>query len=207
MKVTGDKKHAPVGLNPDLVVAAYCAGYFPMAESRDGAISWYSPDPRAIIPLESFKISRSLRQTMGKKRFDVRVDTAFPAVITACAEREETWISDEIIRVYTVLNQRGIAHSVESWHEGVLAGGLYGVAIRGAFFGESMFSRRPDASKVAMVTLVDRLRGNGYALLDTQFMNENVRRFGACEIPREQYLKLLAHALTVDARFASDGGP
>lgn len=189
-------------LDPDVVITAYRNGYFPMADSRSGPISWYSPDPRAIIPLDEFKISRSLRQTVRKKVFDIRIDTAFPSVIAACAERDETWISDEILRVYTLLHEQGLAHSVESWHGGILAGGLYGVAIRGAFFGESMFSLRPNASKVALVALVERLRRNGFLLLDTQFINEHVSHFGAREIPRNRYFELLARALSADARFA-----
>ncbi len=188
-------------LDPDFIITAYRHGYFPMAESRTGPIAWYSPDPRAIIPLDGFKIPRSLRQRIRKGTYEVRIDTAFEAVIRGCADREETWISDEIIKTYTILHRRGVVHSVESWEGGVLSGGLYGVAIQGAFFGESMFSLRPDASKVAMVSLVARLQTRGYRLLDSQFMNENVRRFGALEVSRSQYLTMLAHALEVDASF------
>ncbi len=188
-------------LDPDFIITAYRHGYFPMAESRTGPIGWYSPDPRAIIPLDGFRVARSLRQRIRKGTYEIRIDTAFDAVIRGCADREETWISDEIIRTYTILHNRGVVHSVESWEGGVLSGGLYGVAIQGAFFGESMFSLRPDASKVAMVSLVERLRVRGYRLLDSQFMNENVRRFGAREVSRSQYLTMLAQALEVDASF------
>ncbi len=189
-------------IDPNFLLAAYRRGYFPMADSRDGPIGWYSPDPRAIIPLEEFRIPRSLRQTISKKIFDVRIDTAFSSVIRTCSERDETWISDEIIRVYTILHEQGHVHSVESWYEGKMAGGLYGVAIGGAFFGESMFSTRPDASKVALVYLVDHLKKRKFRLLDTQIINEHIRRFGGREIPRGEYLKLLNKAILADARFA-----
>jgi leucyl/phenylalanyl-tRNA--protein transferase len=172
-----------------------------MAESRTGPIGWFSPDPRAIIPLEEFKTSRSLRHQVRKGTYEIRINSSFVSVIRECAEREETWISDEIIRVYSVLHERGFVHSVETWLDGQLAGGLYGVAIGGAFFGESMFSKRPDASKVAMVHLVGRLRERGYRLLDTQFLNDHIRHFGGREISRKQYLKLLSEALLVDSRF------
>lgn len=198
---TDKRSTAQQHIDPDFLVNAYRHGYFPMAESRTGPIGWYSPDPRAVIPLDEFRISRSLRQRVAKGTYDIRIDSAFSTVIHECAERDETWISDEIIRVYSILHQRRIVHSVEAWAEGELAGGLYGVAIGGAFFGESMFSRKPDASKVALVYLVERLRTKGYRLLDTQFTNDHVRRFGAREIPRKQYLKLLAGALLLDCRF------
>jgi leucyl/phenylalanyl-tRNA--protein transferase len=188
-------------LDADFVVMAYCHGYFPMADARSGRISWYSPDPRAIIPLEDFNISRSLKQALRKRIFDIRIDTAFDQVIRSCAGREETWISNEIISVYTELHRRGLAHCVESWHNGKLAGGLYGVAIGGAFFGESMFSHMTNASKVALVHLVDRLKRRGFRLLDTQFMNEHMRQFGALEISRASYLKLLAEAIVVATTF------
>lgn len=189
-------------IDPDFVVAAYRNGYFPMAASRRGPVAWYSPDPRAIIPLDAIDISRSLRRTVRKGVFEIRINTVFPTVIRACAERDETWISEEIIRTYTVLHERGYAHSVESWSGDELAGGLYGVAIGGAFFGESMFSEKTDASKVALVHLVERLRQRGFLLLDTQYLNDHLLRFGAREIPRNSYLELLAQALLVKALFA-----
>jgi leucyl/phenylalanyl-tRNA--protein transferase len=188
-------------IDHDFVVTAYRNGYFPMAESRTGPISWYSPDPRAILPLDEFKISRSLRRTVHKGIFEIRINTAFPRVIRACAGRAETWISDDMIRLYTLLHERGDVHSVEAWHGDSLAGGLYGVAIGGAFFGESMFSVETDASKVALVYLVARLRERGFLLLDTQFVNAHVLQFGAREIPRRAYLKLLAQALRVETGF------
>jgi leucyl/phenylalanyl-tRNA--protein transferase len=188
-------------LDSSTLLMAYRQGYFPMAESRTGAISWYSPDRRAIIPLDTFKPSRSLMQTMRKKIFTVRMNTVFAEVMRFCAERDETWISDEIVKAYTELHAKAFAHSVESWHEGRLVGGLYGVAIGGAFFGESMFSRMTNASKVAMVCLVNHLRRRRFTLLDTQFMNPHVKQFGACEVPRSTYLALLKHAVLVKTTF------
>ncbi len=188
-------------LDPDFLLVAYCNGYFPMAASKTGQIEWFSPDPRAIIPLDTFTISRSLRHTLRQNIFDLRIDTAFEDVMRACAGREETWISEEIINTYMTLHKRGWAHSVETWHEGRLMGGLYGVALGGAFFGESMFSRMNDASKVALVHLVQRMNHNGFTLLDIQFMTDHLRMFGAEEIPRASYLRRLAHALQIDTSF------
>jgi leucyl/phenylalanyl-tRNA--protein transferase len=173
-----------------------------MAESREGPLRWFSPDPRAIIPLESFRISRSLRRVLQKGTFTVTLNSAFEQVIRACAGREETWISGEIIDAYTALHVRGFAHSVESWQGDHLSGGLYGVAIGGAFFGESMFSRTRDASKVALVHLVNRLRARGYLLLDTQFLTPHLARFGTLEIPRSRYRALLTEAVTVVTCFS-----
>jgi leucyl/phenylalanyl-tRNA--protein transferase len=188
-----------------LVVSAYRSGYFPMAESRSGPISWHSPDPRAIIPLEDFNIPRSLRREMKRSACAITVDRAFEQVIAECAKRrfpDDTWISDDIVRVYTELHGMGIAHSMETWQEGELVGGLYGLAIGGAFFGESMFSRVSNASKFALVSLVGRLIARGYRLLDTQIMNEHIRQFGAVDVPRDRYLLLLADALSAPVRFA-----
>jgi len=175
-----------------------------MAESRNGPISWYSPDPRAVIPLDAFNVPRSLRREMRRSSSSVTFDRSFGDVIAQCAERrfpEETWISDDIVRVYTELHARGIAHSVEIWLEGKLVGGLYGIALGGAFFGESMFSRVSGASKFALVSLVARLRERGYMLLDSQIINDHVRQFGAIEIPRDRYLSLLAEALSLPVSF------
>jgi leucyl/phenylalanyl-tRNA--protein transferase len=172
-----------------------------MAESRHGELRWYTSDPRAVIPLEGFRIPRSLRQVLKKHQFSVSFDGAFHDVIHGCADRAETWISDEVIAVYTALHRRGDAHSVETWRGGMLVGGLYGVAIGGAFFGESMFSRESNASKVALVALVQHLRSRGFQLLDSQFMNEHLRQFGTVEIPRTRYLKLLAEATGVHTAF------
>jgi leucyl/phenylalanyl-tRNA---protein transferase len=195
------------GTTPELttkvLVEAYSNGYFPMADSREGPIWWYSPDPRAVIPLDGFRISRSLRQRVRKGTYEIRFDTAFEAVIKACGNRKETWISDEIIRGYIGLHRDGFAHSVESWHQGSLAGGLYGVSIGGAFFGESMFCHQPDASKVALVALVEHLRTRGFLLLDSQFMNEHIRQFGTIEIPRGEYLRQLRVALKVETNFGA----
>jgi leucyl/phenylalanyl-tRNA--protein transferase len=191
-------------LSTELLLSAYCQGIFPMAQD-DGVIYWYDPDPRAILPLDNFHVPRSLKRKLKKVKFEIRFDTVFERVIRACAapgpEREQTWISEEIVAAYTRLNARGFAHSVETWSEDQLVGGLYGVAIRGLFAGESMFSRQPDASKVALVHLVSRLRHQGFQLLDIQFMTEHLRRFGAVEIPSAAYKARLAMALSVAARF------
>ena len=177
-----------------------------MAESREGPLGWFSPDPRAIIPLETFRVSRSLRRVLRKEAFTVRLNSAFAQVIRACAGREETWISEEIVEAYTALYTRGFAHSVESWQGEHLAGGLYGIAIGGAFFGESMFSRTRDASKVALVHLVTRLRAQGYVLLDTQFLTPHLMQFGAREIPRSRYLAILTEAVTAVTCFSDPPG-
>jgi leucyl/phenylalanyl-tRNA--protein transferase len=187
----------------DLLVSAYSSGWFPMAV-EPGQIRWYSPDPRGIIPLETFHAPRRLLRVMRQQRFEVRVDTDFSGVIRACAERrddEGSWIDDEILESYCALHERGIAHSIETWQGTALVGGLYGVALAGAFFGESMFHRETDASKVAMVALVERLRARGFVLLDTQWVTDHLTQFGAIEIPRRRYLRLLESALRVDARF------
>ncbi|MBI4534790.1 MAG: leucyl/phenylalanyl-tRNA--protein transferase [Ignavibacteriae bacterium] len=193
--------HDRQGLEADFVLLSYCNGYFPMADERTGAISWYSPDPRAIIPIEGFKVSRSLKQRIRKHDFIVRVNSAFETVIRRCADRATTWISDEIIRVYVELHRRGFAHSVETWRGGNLVGGLYGVAIGAAFFGESMFTRQVDASKIALVALVERLRARRFQLLDTQFINPHITQFGCIEISRNFYLKMLSKAIQIDATF------
>lgn len=172
-----------------------------MADARDGTIGWYSPDPRAIIPIDTFGPPRSLRQTMKKRLFEWRMNTSFEEVIRACGTRCETWISEEIIQSYLGLHRQGYAHSIEVWRDGMLAGGLYGVALGAAFFGESMFSRMRDASKVALVILVERLRARNFELLDTQFTTPHLARFGTIEIPREMYLQRLAHALKSSPRF------
>jgi leucyl/phenylalanyl-tRNA--protein transferase len=190
-----------VKLTPDLLIRAYAGGVFPMADSRAGRIRWYAPDPRAVIPLDAFHVPRSLHRTVRKGLFQVTTNADFPAVIRACAEREETWISPEIEQAYTGLHRLGLAHSVEAWRQGQLAGGLYGVALGGAFFGESMFSRETDASKVALLALVERLRARGFALLDTQFITSHLARFGAVEIARDDYEQRLAGALRLPRQF------
>jgi len=188
-------------IEPDLLVAAYASGYFPMADSHQGRIRWYSPDPRAIIPLDQFRISRSLQQTLGKNIYEVKINTAFEEVIRSCATRLETWISEEIIESYLELHCEGLAHSVETWRSGKLAGGLYGVALGAAFFGESMFSSERDASKVALAALVERLRRKQYVLLDTQYLTPHLARFGTIEIPRAGYLQLLSTAVNKQTSF------
>ena len=187
----------------DALLSAYANGWFPMAVAP-GEIRWYSPDPRGIIPLDTFHVPRRLARSLRHHRFEIRVDTSFRAVIQACADREDAdgdWIDEEILESYCALHEQGSAHSVETWEDGVLVGGLYGVAIRGAFFGESMFHRVGDASKAALAALVDRLRARGYALLDTQWVTEHLAQFGAIEIPRRRYLRMLDEALKVEASF------
>lgn len=191
-------------LTPDLLLSAYSQGIFPMADD-DGTIFWYDPDPRAILPLNSFHIPRSLQRVVKRGIYDVRMDTAFDEVISACAApspgRKETWINAEITSAYAQLFQLGFAHSVEVWHDGSLAGGLYGIAINGLFAGESMFSHVRDTSKVALVHLVAHLRRQGFLLLDIQFLTEHLERFGAVEIARREYKNVLAVALNVPATF------
>lgn len=191
-------------LTPEVLLSAYMQGIFPMAH-EDGRIHWYSPNPRAVLPLAGLHVSQSLRRVIHRGPFDVRFDTAFDAVITACAApapgREQTWISAEIRSAYNELHRLGFAHSVESWVGEELAGGLYGVSIRGFFAGESMFSRRRDASKVALYYLVQRLRSRDFRLLDVQFLTPHLIRMGAVEIPRRLYLSQLRQALAVATSF------
>lgn len=183
-----------------MLLHAYANGIFPMAVNRRGDIRWFSPDPRAIIPLdEKFHIPHGLRRTLKKNPFTITVDRDFEGVIRACAAAHgETWISKEIIRAYTQIHQDGFAHSVEVRRGDELVGGLYGVHLGGAFFGESMFHRATDASKVALVALVERLRAGGFSLLDTQWTTPHLEQFGTLEIPREEYLLLLRHAVEKD---------
>jgi leucyl/phenylalanyl-tRNA--protein transferase len=190
----------------DLLLAAYSSGWFPMADEA-GAISWYSPDPRGVMPLATFHVPSRLQRTMRRSGLQVRVDTAFADVMRACAEAERqgedggTWISDEIIASYSALHTMGYAHSVEVHDRERLVGGLYGVALGGAFFGESMFHTATDASKIALVALIDRLRERGFTLLDTQWVTPHLQQFGAIEIPRPDYLRQLEASLAVAASF------
>lgn len=186
---------------PDILIGAYATGYFPMADAVTGKIEWYSPDPRAVIELDAFVPTRSLRRTIRKGVFDVRTDTVFEEVIRACGDRDATWISGVIIDSYCELHRLGFAHSVEAWSGGQLAGGLYGVSLGSAFFGESMFHREPYASMVAYAALIDRLKSRGYTLLDTQFVTEHLLRLGAREVPRREYLSCLAAALKKECTF------
>lgn len=172
-----------------------------MADGRDGEIHWFSPEFRGIIPLDGLKISRSLRQTLRKRKFEIRYNTAFEAIIRSCAEREDVWISEMIVQSYCELFRLGFAHSVECWHRNELVGGLYGVSIGGAFFGESMFSRTTDASKVALVKLVERLQQRGFILLDTQYQNDHLATLGCLEIPKQEYLRTLERAITLTCNF------
>ncbi len=198
-------------VTPQILLKAYAAGIFPMAESADdAALYWVEPEYRGILPLDQFHISRSLRKTVRRSVFTVTADQAFERVIDGCAERNEgrrsTWINERIKLLYKQLHNMKCCHSVECWHDGTLVGGLYGVKIGAAFFGESMFSRKRDASKVALVHLVARLRAGGFSLLDAQFINDHLLQFGAIEIPREVYQETLESALTKVADFGTFTG-
>ncbi|WP_261451685.1 leucyl/phenylalanyl-tRNA--protein transferase [Marinilongibacter aquaticus] len=183
---------------------AYMNGIFPMAD-ESGEMYWYSPDPRAIIPIQSYKPSKSLRPVLNQKKFVIKTDQRFEEVVRACAsprfEGDATWISEEIVEMYTALHRLGYAHSVEAYADGLLVGGLYGVHIGAVFFGESMFHTVSNASKVAFHYLIQILRENNFSLLDTQFINDNVLRYGAIEIPREEYLQKLERALQETSHF------
>ncbi|TQF76626.1 leucyl/phenylalanyl-tRNA--protein transferase [Elioraea sp. Yellowstone] len=199
-------------ITPDLVLRAYRAGLFPMAERRDGdRLYWLDPELRGVQPLDAFHLPRRLARTVLAEVFEVRCDAAFAEVMAGCAaptpDRPETWINPEIERLFGALHAMGYAHSVECWRQGRLVGGLYGVALGGAFFGESMFSTQRDASKVALVHLVARLRLGGFRLLDTQFVTDHLARFGAIEIPRAEYRRRLLAALETPARFIADPDP
>ncbi len=190
-------------LTPELLLRTYAAGIFPMAEGADDpTVFWVDPDLRGLLPLDRFHVSRRLQRTVDRAPFDVSIDRAFDEVVAACAEpargRPTTWINDEIAGLYSGLAQMGHAHSLECWKDGDLVGGLYGVTLGAAFFGESMFSRATDASKVALCHLVARLRRSGFQLLDTQFVTEHLVRFGAVEIDREDYRERLGRALKVE---------
>jgi leucyl/phenylalanyl-tRNA--protein transferase len=174
--------------------------------SEDG-IEWYSPDPRGIIPLDAFHIPHGLQRALKKQRFEVRFNTSFREVMQACAERPETWITEPILETYCTLHHHGLAHSVEAWREDSLVGGLYGVALRGAFFGESMFHRETDASKIALVGLVHHLQARHFVLLDTQWTTPHLETFGACAIPKARYLKLLTRALATETDFRMPANP
>jgi leucyl/phenylalanyl-tRNA--protein transferase len=191
-------------LTPHLLLNAYVQGVFPMADP-DGAIYWYDPDPRAVIPLDGFVVSRRLARRVRQGGFEIRFDASFRAVMEACAQpapgRETTWINNEIIDAYVEMHRLGFAHSVETWIDGELVGGLYGVSISGLFAGESMFSRVVDSSKIALVYLVEHLRRRQFVLLDTQFITEHLRKFGAIEIPRAEYKRRLVQALRAETEF------
>ncbi len=193
-------------LSPQRLLAAYVVGIFPMADEL-GEIHWLAPDPRAVIDLDGLVVSRSLRTVLRRAVFEVRINTAFAEVIAACADRPDgTWISSRIREAYIALNRLGFAHSVEAWRNGALAGGLYGVSVGGAFFGESMFHVETDASKVALVHLVERMKQREMTLLDVQFMTDHLRRFGAVEIPRADYEKRLGEAVRRTCSFVEESG-
>lgn len=199
-------------LTPELLLRAYAAGIFPMAESRDDkAIFWVDPRCRGVLPLDRFHVPRKLKRAVRQDRFEIRCNTDFEAVISACSEpgqgRRDTWINNEILHAYVELHRRGFAHSVECWREDRLVGGLYGVSLGSAFFGESMFSREADASKVALVHLVARLKIGRFRLLDTQFVTDHLRQFGVVEISGREYLGLLEDALRFQAVFYSGADP
>jgi leucyl/phenylalanyl-tRNA--protein transferase len=190
----------------DLLLAAYSSGWFPMAD-ESGTISWYSPDPRGVMPLDTFHVPSRLQRTLRRSTLQVKIDAAFADVMRACAEAEResedggTWISEEIIASYSALHALGYAHSVEVRDGDRLVGGLYGVALGGAFFGESMFHTATDASKIALVALIDRLKARGFTLLDTQWVTPHLEQFGALEIPRPDYLRQLETSLALEASF------
>jgi leucyl/phenylalanyl-tRNA--protein transferase len=203
--------HGSPRITPEILLAAYAEGIFPMAERRDDStLFWVSPEMRGVIPLNGFHVPKRLARTVRSDRFTVTSDVAFVDVMHACAEpapdRKESWINAEIVRLYTALHATGYAHSIECWREGALVGGLYGVSLAGAFFGESMFSRERDASKVALVHLVARLIAQEFQLLDAQFLTKHLKTFGAVEIPRNQYLRRLDQALRKKAYWSASGG-
>jgi leucyl/phenylalanyl-tRNA--protein transferase len=188
-------------LTAEMAVAGYRRGIFPMAMPRLGVVTWHRPEPRAILPLDGLHVSRSLRRTLRKGTYSVTFDRAFAEVMRGCAEGRPVWIGPEFHRVYGELHRRGQAHSVEVWREDRLAGGLYGVQLGGAFFAESKFHSETDASKVALVKLVERLRRRGFTLLDVQYLTPHLAQFGVIEIPHRQYLRRLTDALALDRSF------
>jgi leucyl/phenylalanyl-tRNA--protein transferase len=204
--MTGNDPVDVFRIDPELLLRAYATGVFPMAEEADNPeIFWVRPEKRGIIPFENFHVSRSLRKVVRQRRFDIRYDTTFFGVIEGCAsgsgERARTWINTPIREAYGKLYDMGYCHTVEAWRDGNLVGGLYGIALGSAFFGESMFSRERDASKVCLVHLVGHLIEKGFILLDTQFTTNHLESFGAVEVPRRQYQKMLENALAQPAEF------
>ena len=188
-------------LKPNNMLRLYASGAFPMADESSGSINWYLPDIRTIIPLDNYNIPRSARKAIEKKNFEIRFDTRFMDVIKGCADRESTWISGELINAYRRLYKRGHVHTVETWQSGKLVGGLYGITFRGAFFGESMFSRVSEASKAALIALIHHLNKKDYLLLDVQYMTDHLKMFGAIEISFEEYTQLLHKAYTRGCEF------
>lgn len=189
-------------LTPEIMLNAYASGIFPMAETRDDPeVFWVDPRFRGVMPLDGFRMSRSLAKRIRRDDYEIHIDESFADVVAACADREETWINDTLFGLYGQLHKAGFAHSIEVWIDDELAGGMFGLTLGGAFFGESMFSRKRDASKIAMAYLVDRLRQGGFRLFDTQFLTEHLQSLGAVEIPRADYHKRLERALDRQADF------
>jgi leucyl/phenylalanyl-tRNA--protein transferase len=188
-------------LKPDNMIRLYAKGAFPMADEKTGAVNWYLPETRCIIPLDNFNIPRSLKKSLHKTGFEIRYNSDFINVVKGCADRESTWISEELIDAYIRLNEKGYIKTVETWKDGELVGGLYGISFCGAFFGESMFSKAPQASKVALVNLIYQLKEKNYVLLDVQFMTEHLRMFGAIEISWDDYQAKLLKSYTRNCEF------
>jgi leucyl/phenylalanyl-tRNA---protein transferase len=188
-------------LKPDNMLRLYASGAFPMADAKTGSINWYLPEIRTIIPLNDYNIPRSAKKLIEQKNFEIKFDNDFEGVVAGCADRESTWISDELINAYRRLKKRGHIHTVETWKEGKLVGGLYGVTFRSAFFGESMFSKVSQASKAALVAMLKHLKEKDFVLLDVQYMTEHLKMFGAVEISFEEYTKLLQKAYVRECEF------
>jgi leucyl/phenylalanyl-tRNA---protein transferase len=188
-------------LQPENMIRLYASGAFPMADEKTGVINWYLPDVRTIIPLDNYNVPRSTRKEIEEQNFEIKFDNDFEGVLAGCADRESTWISDDLKSAYRRLKKRGHIHTVETWKDGKLIGGLYGVTFRGAFFGESMFSKVSQASKVALVALLKHLKEKDFVLLDVQYMTEHLRMFGADEISFEEYTKLLHKAYAKECEF------
>ena len=188
-------------LKPANMLRLYASGAFPMADEETGFINWYLPEVRTIIPLDNFNIPRSAKKLIDEKNFEIRFNTDFESVVAGCADRESTWISEELINAYKRLKKRGHIHTVETWKDGKLVGGLYGVTFRGAFFGESMFSKESQASKAALVALLKHLKKKDFILLDVQYMTEHLKMFGAVEISFEEYTKLLHKVYVKECEF------
>lgn len=188
-------------LTPELILRAYSMGIFPMGDENSDEIRWYSPNPRCIFDFEKFHVPKRLARTYRQGVFELRVNHAWQAVLLNCANRDSTWITGKIYAAYTRLHELGFAHTVEAYYDGQLAGGLYGVTIGGAFMGESMFHTVTDASKICLVYLVDRMKERGFVLLDSQFMTDHLGTLGAVNIPRDEYMKRLNKALTIEAKF------
>lgn len=187
-------------IEPRVLISAYCNGMFPMG-MENGRLSWFSPDPRGILPIANYHVPRSMRAGLLRSGFEIRTNTRFDDIVQACSERQQTWITREIIASYEQLHRMGYAHSVETWQDGKLLGGLYGVSIGGAFFGESMFSNVPSASKAALVWLMEHLKARGFILHDTQWTTPHLAMFGGYEIPRNDYLRTLESAVSLPVKF------